>query len=65
MATITKTRINEIIREEIEKLIEKSGFQQKVDAAKKMLDSGKSEKQVLAKYGQTVINAVNSQNEYM
>lgn len=126
MATIKRSRINEIIREEYEKLIEvkyerttfdklsvgdefffdvekdadvwiknssktvkmkqsgrkfqaskndivflrgnvkeaKNTFQQKVDAAKKMIDAGKSEKQVVAKYGQTAFNAVNAQNEY-
>jgi len=36
-------------------------FSEKVKLARKMFDNGKTEKQVIEKYGQTVVNAVNSQ----
>lgn len=35
---------------------------QDITAAKKMIDAGKSEKEVVAKYGQAAFNAVNAQN---
>jgi hypothetical protein len=37
-------------------------FKQDIAAAKKMIDAGKSEKEVVAKYGQAAFNAVNAQN---
>ena len=37
-------------------------FKQDIAAAKKMIDAGKSEKEVVSKYGQEVFNAVNAQN---
>jgi hypothetical protein len=37
-------------------------FKQDIAAAKKMIDAGKSEKEVVLKYGQAVFNAVNAQN---
>jgi len=37
-------------------------FKQDIAAAKKMIDAGKSEKEVVLKYGQEVFNAVNAQN---
>jgi hypothetical protein len=37
-------------------------FKQDIAAAKKMMDAGKSEKEVVSKYGQEVFNAVNAQN---
>ena len=37
-------------------------FKQDTAAAKKMIDAGKSEKEVVAKYGQAAFNAVNAQN---
>jgi len=37
-------------------------FKQDIAAAKKMIDTGKSEKEVVLKYGQEVFNAVNAQN---
>jgi hypothetical protein len=37
-------------------------FKQDIAAAKKMIDAGKSEKEVVAKYGQAAFNAVNVQN---
>jgi hypothetical protein len=37
-------------------------FKQNIAAAKKMMDAGKSEKEVVSKYGQEVFNAVNAQN---
>jgi hypothetical protein len=37
-------------------------FKQDIAAAKKMIEAGKSEKEVVLKYGQAVFNAVNAQN---
>ena len=37
-------------------------FKQDIAAAKKMIEAGKSEKEVVSKYGQEVFNAVNAQN---
>jgi hypothetical protein len=37
-------------------------FKQDIAAAKKMIDAGKSEKEVVLKYGQAVFNAMNAQN---
>jgi len=37
-------------------------FKQDIAAAKKMIGAGKSEKEVVSKYGQEVFNAVNAQN---
>ena len=37
-------------------------FKQDIAAAKKMIDAGKSEKEVVSKYSQAVFNAVNAQN---
>jgi len=37
-------------------------FKQDIAAAKKMIDAGKSEREVVAKYGQAAFNAVNAQN---
>jgi hypothetical protein len=37
-------------------------FKQDITAAKKMIDAGKSEKEVVSKYSQAVFNAVNAQN---
>jgi hypothetical protein len=37
-------------------------FKQDIVAAKKMIDAGKSEKEVVSKYSQAVFNAVNAQN---
>lgn len=37
-------------------------FKQDTAAAKKMIDAGKSEEEVVAKYGQAAFNAVNAQN---
>jgi hypothetical protein len=37
-------------------------FKQDIAAAKKMIDAGKLEKEVVLKYGQAVFNAVNAQN---
>jgi hypothetical protein len=37
-------------------------FKQDIAAAKKMMNAGKSEKEVVSKYGQEVFNAVNAQN---
>lgn len=45
-----------------EKYRVKPSFKQEIAAAKKMIDAGKSEKEVVAKYGQAAFNAVNAQN---
>jgi len=42
--------------------IKPTQFKQDIAAAKKMIDAGKSEKEVVAKYGQATFNAVNAQN---
>ena len=44
------------------KLSAKLTFKQKIAAAKKMIEDGRSEKEVVLKYGQEVFNAVNAQN---
>ena len=46
-------------------LDEQSDFRRSIEAAKQLIDGGASHEEVLAKYGQTVINAVNAENEYM
>ena len=42
----------------------KTQFRKDISAAKKMIDSGKSNRDVIEKYGNAVLNAVNSENEY-
>jgi hypothetical protein len=44
---------------------EQTQFRKDVNAAKKMIDKGASEDEVIAKYGVAAYNAVNAENEYM
>jgi len=39
-------------------------FRSDITAAKKMIDAGKSQKEVIEKYGVAAYNAVNAENEY-
>jgi hypothetical protein len=55
--------MNEITPEQEKYRVAKpSQFKQDIAAAKKMIEAGKSEKEVVSKYGQEVFNAVNAQN---
>jgi hypothetical protein len=55
--------MNEITPEQEKYRVAKpTQFKQDIAAAKKMIDAGKSEKEVVSKYGQEVFNAVNAQN---
>ena len=54
--------MNEVTPEQEKYRVAKPTFKQDIAAAKKMMDAGKSEKEVVSKYGQAVFNAVNAQN---
>ena len=54
--------MNEITPEQEKYRVAKPTLKQKIAAAKKMIEDGKSEKEVVSKYGQEVFNAVNAQN---
>ena len=54
--------MNEVTPAQAKYIISKPTFKQKIAAAKKMIEAGKSEKEVVSKYGQEVFNAVNAQN---
>jgi hypothetical protein len=54
--------MNEVTPEQEKYRVAKPTFKQEIAAAKKMIEAGKSEKEVVSKYGQEVFNAVNAQN---
>lgn len=58
---MNEARVEEVTPAQ-EKYRVKPSFKQEIAAAKKMIDAGKSEKEVVAKYGQAAFNAVNAQN---
>lgn len=58
---IVEAKVEEVTPAQ-EKYRVKPSFKQEIAAAKKMIDAGKSEKEVVAKYGQAAFNAVNAQN---
>jgi len=43
----------------------KTKFRKDIEGAKRMIDAGRAEDEVIKKYGEAAFNAVNAENEYL